>query len=425
MATNKLVPQIERKAMWFLVNKPNVLNTETVDENWFTNNTYRILASYINSWGGEYTNAEQIAAAFGDTPWGKKLDVQKIMKTIQSIDIPQDAHATFKQLRQAHYLGSLRAAARTVAEEPSEFNIAHLNKIHQEAQQTDNHVIIDASKQVEESINRFRNPQNNFIQTYPGLDRLLGGGLLPNQLMVLGARPSVGKTAFSLNLGMNVLLQNPEMHVEIFSLEMSRTEIMNRIYAFMSGLPLVLFKDPSRMSDAQEKIAEKTAIDAGKLNFWINDSLTTVDQIASVIQQHAQFCDGHYLPIVDHIGIVETGNPKQDTRQSLEEISRRLKLLTQTLKIPILALSQLNRQVEMRQNKEPMLSDLRETGAIEQDANVVAFLWRETEDPNDFHLHLSVKKNRDGELGILEFYFKKTIQKIAEVDLHATNSASE
>lgn len=121
------------------------------------------------------------------------------------------------------------------------------------------------------------------------------------------------------------------------------------------------------------------------------------------------------MAIVDHIGLVETGNSKQDARQSLEEVSRRLKLLTQNLKISIIALSQLNRGVESRESNEPQLRDLRETGAIEQDANIVGFLWRPSEDPTDKNLNLSIKKNRDGELGKLEFYFQKNIQKIVEV----------
>ncbi len=139
-----------------------------------------------------------------------------------------------------------------------------------------------------------------------------------------------------------------------------------------------------------------------------------------MITQHAQRCgSGHYLPIVDHIGLVATDNPRQDTRASLEEVSRRLKILTQTLKIPLIALSQLNRSVETRNSNEPNLSDLRETGAIEQDANVVGFLWRPSGDPDDSQLNLSIKKNRDGETGMLPFYFKKDLQKIAEVSGHA------
>lgn len=170
------------------------------------------------------------------------------------------------------------------------------------------------------------------------------------------------------------------------------------------------------MSASQKQAAAETIKQIGDIRFWSNDRLVSIDEISSVIKQHAQrFGSGHYLAIVDHIGLVETDNPKQDARQSLEEVSRRLKLLTQNLKISIIALSQLNRGVESRESNEPQLRDLRETGAIEQDANIVGFLWRPSEDPTDKNLNLSIKKNRDGELGKLEFYFQKNIQKIVEV----------
>jgi replicative DNA helicase len=423
MGTNRNMPEIERKAMWFLINQPQVLESNTVDEKWFTNNAYRILASYVNLWGTRYENAEQIAAAFGDTPFGKKLDVQKIFRSIQGVDRPLDPEATFKQLRQAYYIGMMKGAAINVAKDPSEFNFEHLLDIRKQAEQTDTHADIDASKQVEEALRDLNTPNTSFIKTYPGLDKYLGGGLVPNELIVIGARPSVGKTAFALNLATNAILGDPSLTVELFSLEMSSKQNMRRVYAATSGIPLNLWKNPAvRMSESQKEVAANTIKQIAGIRFWSNDRVATIDDISSVIKQHAQRCKtSRYLAVVDHIGLVETSNPREDTRQALEEVSRRLKLLTQNLQIPIIALSQLNRGVESRQSNEPNLSDLRETGAIEQDANVVGFLWRPSDDLDDPNLNLSIKKNRDGETGLLKFYFQKDLQKIAEVSPHAVH----
>lgn len=421
MGTNLKNPDIERRSMWFLINQPQVLESNTVNEKWFSNNSYRILCSYINLWGMRYTNADQIAAAFGDTPFGKKLNVQGIFKSIQSVDMPEDPKATFKILKQVYNSRELQSAAQNVFKDPSEFNYQHLKAVHDEAQKTDNQSDFNSVKLADEALQELEHPNTSFITTYPGLDRYLGGGLVPNQLMVIGARPSVGKTAFALNLAVNAILQSDDLTVEIFSLEMSNQQNMHRIYANVSGIPLNLWKNPAvRMSDGQKKAAVKTIKQVANLKLWSNDQITTISDIASVITQHAQRCgSGHYLPIVDHIGLVATDNPRQDTRAALEEVSRRLKILTQTLKIPLIALSQLNRSVETRNSNEPNLSDLRETGAIEQDANVVGFLWRPSGDPEDSQLNLSIKKNRDGETGMLPFYFKKDLQKIAEVSGHA------
>lgn len=421
MGTNLRKPDIERKAMWFLVNQPQVLESNSVEEKWFSNNSYQVLTSYINLWGGRYENAEQIAAAFGDTPFGKRLDVQAIFKSIQSIDIPEDPQATFKQLHQAYNKRELQSAAQNVFKDPSEFNYQHLQMIHDETQKADNQTQFNAVKYAEDALRELETPNTAFIKTYAGLDRYLGGGLMPNQLVVIGARPSVGKTAFALNLAVNAILQNPGLTVEVFSLEMSSKQNLHRIYAEMSGIPLNIWKNPAvRMSAGQKEIAAKTIKQVAGLNVWMNDQVTTIDDIVSVITQHAQRCgSGHYLPIVDHIGLVATDNSKQDIRQKLEEVSRQLKILTQSLHISVIALSQLNRGVESRNTNEPNLSDLRETGAIEQDANVVGFLWHPSDDPDDPNLNLSIKKNRDGETGMLKFYFKKDLQKIAEVSPHA------
>lgn len=417
MPTNTNFPQIERKAMWFLINQPQVLESNTVDENWFTNNSYRILASFINLWGTRYENAEQIAAAFSDTPFGKRLDVQKIINSIQGVDQPFDPRATFKELRSYYYTRMIKEAALNASKDPSDFNLDHLDMLRDEAMRTDTQTDHDNSELVNDALEELNTPTTGFIKTYAGLDKLLGGGLAPNQLMVIGARPSVGKTAFALNIGMNAIMYDSNLTVELFSLEMSSKQNMHRIYAANSGIALNYWKNPAvRMSASQKQAAAETIKQIGDIRFWSNDRLVSIDEISSVIKQHAQrFGSGHYLAVVDHIGLVETGNSKQDARQSLEEVSRRLKLLTQNLKISIIALSQLNRGVESRESNEPQLRDLRETGAIEQDANIVGFLWRPSEDPTDKNLNLSIKKNRDGELGKLEFYFQKNIQKIVEV----------
>ncbi|MCT3397851.1 DnaB helicase C-terminal domain-containing protein, partial [Lentilactobacillus hilgardii] len=164
-------------------------------------------------------------------------------------------------------------------------------------------------------------------------------------------------------------------------------------------IPLNDWKNPAvRMNDQQKAKARSTIQTIAGLNFLCNDNITNIEQIAHVIQQHAtRYGAQNYLPIVDHIQLVESDDFKLDPRHALEKVSRRLKQLTQELHIPLIALSQLNRAVDSRQSKEPYLSDLRETGSIEQDANIVAFLWCD-EDGSPV-LNCSVKKNRDGELG--------------------------
>lgn len=420
MGSNVSMPNVERKAMYILVNQPNVISTQTVDENWFANNSFRVLTSFINLWAGKYKNCDQVKAAFIDTPFSKKIKVDKLFDAIQSVDPPQDIAATFKQLRQNYYLQKSRKAAQIFYKEPDDFSFQQLTHAWQDSQQTDTSAAIDTAQLSNRMLEQLTTPVTDFIHTFHNFDSILGGGLLPNQMIVIGARPSVGKTAFALSLAMEALLHNDNMTVEIFSLEMSDEQNFKRIYAANSSISLGLWKNPAkRMNDRQKEVAAKTIKEIGSLRLWINDKVTRIDEISSIIRKHALQCGtGHYLPIIDHIQLVDSDRAR-DARERIEYVSRQLKELTQTMKIPMIVLSQLNRAVESRDSPEPNLSDLRETGAIEQDANVVGFLWHDKDDVGkDSALHFSIKKNRDGELGQLEYYFSKDLQKIAEVNSH-------
>ncbi|MDB1104771.1 DnaB-like helicase C-terminal domain-containing protein [Lentilactobacillus parabuchneri] len=419
MPTTKTMSKIERKAMYVLINHPDIVESQTVDEKWFDNNYFRQITSFINMWNGKYTNADQVQAAYGETPFGKRCkNLPRLFEAIQAVDPPTDIEATFKQLRQNYYLNIVRASAQNVYTDPCDFNVNHLINAFNESKEPDTHAKIDAHQVAQHILEELNKPITSFIKSFSNFDNILGGGFLPDELVVIGARPSVGKTAFALNVALQALLGDPNLTVEIFSLEMSQEQNIKRLYSNLSNIPLNFWKNPAtRMSDSQKDEARKTITQVYELNLWINDRVTDIDDISQVIRSHAMQCgSGHYLAIVDHIGLVSTSDSRSTPRERIERVSRQLKELTHALKIPIIALSQLNRAVEMRDNNEPNLSDLRETGAIEQDANIVGFLWRKDKDDlNDPVLYLSIKKNRDGELGRLKYYFNKPIQKIAEV----------
>lgn len=411
----KAIPQIEKQAMAILVEHPETVISLPVEEKWFSTNQFRILTSFINLWNGQYHNEDQVKAAFNQTEYADKFNVEKLFAIIHTANESLDYKATFENLRHEHYKRAIQASAQNVFENPSDFNFDHLMDLHQADLEPETHSRDDTIQAQTELLKEIDHPMDNFMQTYPSIDKLLGGGIMPSQFIVIGARPSVGKSSFALNLAYNAILKQPDLTVEIFSLEMGTKEILRRLYAAVSGIPLNSWQNPAvRMNDTQKALARDTVKNIGSLNFIINDRLNEIGDISHSIQHDAnRYGARHYLAIVDHLQLVEPSNQHLDPRHSLEEVSRQLKLLTQTLNIPILALSQLSRAVEKRDDKEPNLSDLRETGAIEQDANIVAFLWRD--DDGSTVLHFAIKKNRNGPLGKRDFYFDKAIQKISEV----------
>lgn len=242
------------------------------------------------------------------------------------------------------------------------------------------------------------------IKTLPKLDVLFNGGLSGAKLIALGARPGLGKTAFGLNLVQAILANNVEVHVDYFSLEMSKLEIFKRLISLQTQIPHSYLINPAnckldriKLEQAQEQILAS--------NLQVYDSLRTLGSILAVIQAHASQYRQQYVVFIDYLGLITLDQQYQLDRYLLvSEITRQLKMCTLDYQVPIIMLSQLNRAVESRLNKAPQLADLRESGSIEQDANLVAFLYRPEKDLHK--VNLIIRKNREGCLGELTFKFK-------------------
>lgn len=197
------------------------------------------------------------------------------------------------------------------------------------------------------------------------------GGLKPGGLYVLAGRPGMGKTVAALNIAEHIAQTRPVM---FFSLEMPSEELSMRLIAGRTSIPVftqmqgkINENDSERISDAKAKLEKLTLI--------INDNAgIDVDYIFSTSRKFARkYKDG--VIIIDHLGLIR-GNPKLQKVHQIEEITTKLKTLAKTIKAPVLLLSQLSRAVELRDDKKPMLSDLRDSGSIEQDADVVMFAYR-------------------------------------------------
>ena len=237
------------------------------------------------------------------------------------------------------------------------------------------------------------------------LDRM-SGGLKKSDLIILAARPSMGKTALALNIASAAARKNS---VLIFSLEMSRTQLMQRILSAESRTTATKIQCGTLSSNDWTGIYNSVN-DIGAWRMYIDDTagitLTDLKQEARRVKRE----HGLDLIVVDYIQLMQGSRRYENNRvQEVSEISRGLKALARELDVPILALSQLSRAVEMRAEKKPMLSDLRESGSIEQDADIVMFLYRkdyyEPDEPPT--AELIIAKNRNGSTGTVNLYFEK------------------
>ncbi|MHB1953726.1 MAG: replicative DNA helicase [Sulfobacillus sp.] len=246
---------------------------------------------------------------------------------------------------------------------------------------------------------------------FPDLDRMTAG-LQNSDLIIIAARPSMGKTMLCLNLARYAAVHE-QIPVAIFSLEMSREQLALRLLsaeAELSGQRL-------RTGELDDDMWATLSTALGRLGeapIFIDDTpgITALELRAKARQLKAQFDIG--LVIVDYMQLMQ-GKRAENRQQEISDISRSLKALAREIDVPVVALSQLSRAVESRTDKRPMLSDLRESGAIEQDADIVAFLYREDyytkESENPDVTELIVAKQRNGPTGTIHLLFKKDIGK--------------
>jgi len=228
---------------------------------------------------------------------------------------------------------------------------------------------------------------------------------------VLAARPSMGKTAFALNIGEHVAV-NEGLPVVVFSMEMGAAQLALRVVGSLgridqSGLRTGRLRDDEwgRLSEAVEKL--------GKVSMFIDESpgLTPVEVRARARRQ-ARMCGQLGLIIVDYLQLMTSPLTRRpdNRQQEVAEISRSLKLLAKELHIPVIALSQLNRNPEARADKRPQLSDLRESGAIEQDSDLVMFIHRDDLDPEKKRdAELIIAKHRNGPTGNVRLHFEPSL----------------
>ncbi len=259
---------------------------------------------------------------------------------------------------------------------------------------------------------------------YPRLDRVTNG-LQPNSLIILAARPSVGKTAFVLNIIANIIRAKSEKVIAMFSLEMPSEQLVQRILATNTDIGMHEYST-GRVSDDDVHNIWQAHTELGKSKVFIESvSMQTPGNIASRCRQLKAGEGGGRLDlvIIDYLQLMANDKEKErrsSTRQTdVSDISRMLKIMSMELECPVIALSQMSRGIEGRDDKEPRLSDLRESGAIEQDADMVMFLSREDDSEKTkerSNIILDIAKHRNGELKKIRYVFEGAHVRFTEAD---------
>ena len=257
-------------------------------------------------------------------------------------------------------------------------------------------------------------------------------GLQRGDMIVVAARPSMGKTAVSLNLALNVALYNRPGAVAIFSLEMAAEQLEMRLLGARSHVHLEFLKT-GRLSTDQWNAVNEAASDLAQSEIYIDD--TPGIKMAEIFSKcrRLQADRGLNLVLIDYIQLISGSGGRSEIRQQeVSEISRNLKALARELKVPVIALSQLSRTVEQRENKRPMLSDLRESGAIEQDADIVMMLYRESyydeaakeeaDKTGSERLEINIAKHRNGAVRKVYLAFEAPTNALYNIQVNDQNA---
>lgn len=251
---------------------------------------------------------------------------------------------------------------------------------------------------------------------YPALDGMLGG-LRPGQLVIIGARPSVGKTALGVNIAVNIAAgaMAAKQSALLFSLEMPAVEIGSRVLSMGSGVPMHRFTRGRTLDPADSQSLMDAAFQGvGKIGLYVDDAATVNANQMLHITRRAVRRHKVAVALVDYLQLIRPENAKENRVQQVGQIARRLKEMARECGIPVVCMCQLNREVENRPDQKPRLSDLRESGEIEQHADVVILLHRppgQDEQAECWNIEAIIGKQRNGPTGTVPMNYRRGVMR--------------
>ncbi|MDR3241471.1 MAG: replicative DNA helicase [Lactobacillaceae bacterium] len=293
-------------------------------------------------------------------------------------------------------------------------------------------VVNDSFEQIERN-SRTNEKITGVASGFRELDELTTG-FHEGEMIIVAARPAVGKTAFVLNVAQKVAVANKKLPVVIFSLEMPAVSLVNRMLASEGNINSQHMRTGSLTDEEWSKLTVAMASLSGTKIFMDDTSGIKVTEIRSKLRRLKKQEGELGLVIIDYLQLVE-GTTNESQQQAVSSVSRNIKKMAMELQVPIIALAQLSRGVEQRQDKRPVLSDIRDSGSIEQDADIVGFLYREDyyrqededgggagQQDEDGPIEIILEKNRSGARGTATMLFQKAYSKFSNFDYAHTDA---
>lgn len=408
---------LERKVLSTFLNNLDDTKQVHVEAKWFREKAHRELAYILLNTEKKITDFSELEfeiktlypSSHITEDWLHQLRFEEMLMT--------DLESSLKTLHKTYIQSEQKSAMLRFLENQTLENKEKVEdwlRKEQEVEQADEDGKLD--KDIELLLHNLDHETESGLSTYKQLDMILGNGLEGGTLVVIGARPGMGKTAYAVNLSLRALQNNADTHIDFFTLEMSSYSMLTRFITSMSNVLGYKFKKANtRMNEEEKERVRKHALWIKNSDLRVFKDKFKISEIERTIRRnHHKHKGKPYIAVVDYLGLVDSEMNSGTGDQKIGKITRTLKLLTNELDIPIILLSQLNRGVEGRQNKTPTLADLRESGNVEQDANVVLFLSENEEEKSI--TDLTIAKNREGTVGQIQYLFHKATMHFEELE---------
>lgn len=388
-----------------MLNNPSIITNIDIDSEWFESPQCKLIVEAMTRLRGMKYTTEQVHREMRTIDYFKagtadELDILK--NSANQLGIERE----LARIIHNDYLDrKLHSASIKYAETLSKTDGDKLSRLLEEKRDV-NHIKSDGKldKAFSEFSENLDKP-SDVLTTYKPLDAFLGGGLTGGKLIVLAGRPATGKTAFALNIMHKLFTDNENVQCDFFTFEMGQNELMTRLVSKETHINSLLFVGKDKLSQ-ENKVKARKAYEEMKNTFDLRvytSEYSNLNDIKYAIKQ--RLSDKKYVVFVDYAGLITVNDTRKNERQVMNEVTRELKKLTTDYGITIVLLAQLSRAVEQRQDKRPMLSDLKESGSLEQDANVTLLL--SADDKDSCKIRCDVAKNREGMTGVAPFIFDK------------------
>ena len=398
-----MIENFELRLVSTLLQDPKAIQFLDINPDWIEGDSFREIVSAIQFKNGENELISEIQKTIRQLYPLSRVTVDDLIVLKDSE--PTAAQNSFyaNQVHKEYLRRELKRLTTDYAHTEDDRLLPQITHYQEELDGLKN-VKMDGSiaKGYENFIKHLEAKDNSFIKTFDPLDTSLGGGFGPGELVVIGARPAVGKTAFAINLALKALERNADVAVDMFTLEMTQEQMMYRFISNKAKVNNMQIRNPKGLDDKRKRAAALAYKEVSAMNLRIYDQeYTQLNDIILAIRKRAR--KGNYFAIIDYAGLVSVKDSRKNAREVLNEVTRRLKLLTNELGITIVLLAQLSRDTE-KLAKVPTLADLKDSGSLEQDANIVMFLYKPDIDDQK-KVKLKISKSRDGIIGEIPFKF--------------------